>query len=118
MGLNVNQIKFPSEIPSVTSLKKLTGKDFDIDALLVAIVNSIKNEVKKVEQKQYKSLKKEYLNNLYRFYVPAMFVAGDEPAFLGKIIDVNHAGQLVVEDAQEKVCKFNLKEIKFADQLG
>lgn len=116
IGLNVNQTNFPVEIPYVTSLKKLSGTDFNIEDLLEEIIASIQKQVSKVTNKYYKELKEDYLNELYKFKVPAMFVDKNEKLFMGKIIDVNRAGQLVVEDENEKVRNFSLKEIKFADR--
>ena len=36
--------------------------------------------------------------------------------FLGKIIDISKEGRLVVELENEKIRKFDLKEIKFANR--
>ncbi|HKJ06078.1 MAG TPA: biotin--[acetyl-CoA-carboxylase] ligase [Flavobacteriaceae bacterium] len=116
IGLNVNQTKFPSNIPKVTSLKKLTNKNFNIDNLLEKIIFSIKQKVILVEKQEYKSLRKMYLQQLYKYQVPAMFCDKNNTPFMGKIIGVNHVGQLVVEDDKENARTFNLKEIKFADK--
>ena len=45
IGLNVNQLEFPTDIGNVTSLKKLTGINFNNDELLNEILNSIKKYI-------------------------------------------------------------------------
>jgi BirA family biotin operon repressor/biotin-[acetyl-CoA-carboxylase] ligase len=114
MGLNVNQEKFPATIGNVTSLKKLAGKSFDIDALIEAIVVSIQNFVGYIDRREFQKLKELYLKSLYKFQKPMMFEDAQGTIFLGKIVDVFEDGKLVVALENEKTRKFNLKEIKFA----
>jgi BirA family biotin operon repressor/biotin-[acetyl-CoA-carboxylase] ligase len=116
IGLNVNQEQFTATIGNVTSLKKVTGKSFDMDPLLEAIVSSIQNFVGYIDRKEFQKLKELYLKSLYKFQKPAMFVDDKGSVFLGKIVDVFEDGKLVVELPNEKTRKFNLKEIKFASR--
>lgn len=114
IGLNVNQEQFPAIIGNVISLKKLTGKSFDMDLLLESIVVSIQNFVGYIDRKEFQKLKELYLKSLYKFQKPAMFEDAQGTIFLGKIVDVFEDGKLVVELEYEKTRKFDLKEIKFA----
>jgi len=116
IGLNVNQEKFPSDIGNVTSLKKLTGKHFNSDELLSKVVNSIKKQIEFIENKDFDSLKRKYLLELYKINTPSMFEDDKGAIFLGKIITVDENGRLVIELENEKTRKFNLKEIKFASR--
>ncbi|MDO9039068.1 MAG: biotin--[acetyl-CoA-carboxylase] ligase [Lutibacter sp.] len=114
IGLNVNQVQFPSTIGKVTSLKKLMGISFDTESLLESIVISIQNFVDYIERKEFQKLKELYLKSLYKFQKPAMFEDDKGLIFLGKIVNICEDGKLVVELENEKTRKFNLKEIKFA----
>ena len=116
IGLNVNQLEFPTEIGNVTSLKKLTGINFNIDELLFKVVNSIKKHVNYIEMEDFDSLKKMYLAQLYKINTPSMFEDSKGVFFLGKIITVDENGRLVIELENEKTRNFNLKEIKFASR--
>ncbi len=116
IGLNVNQEQFPAVIGNATSLKNVTGIFFDTDMLLETIVTSIQNFMGYVERKEFKQLKKLYLESLYRFGKPAMFEDINGTIFLGKIVDVFEDGKLLVELGNEKTRKFNFKEIKFASR--
>jgi BirA family biotin operon repressor/biotin-[acetyl-CoA-carboxylase] ligase len=114
IGLNVNQEEFPVDIDNVTSLKKLSGINFNTDELLHKILISIKKYINFLENENFRELKKMYLAELYKINSPAMFVDNKGTIFLGKIITVDENGRLVIELENETTRKFNLKEIKFA----
>lgn len=116
IGVNVNQELFSNEIKNVTSLKKNSGHSIDKDALLEKIVASIKYFVGFVEKKQFQELKELYIDVLFKFNKPAMFIDNSGNQFLGKIIDISEDGRLEIELENEKTRKFNLKEIKFASR--
>lgn len=116
IGLNVNQKQFSSDVKNVTSLKKLTGAVFNKDEVLKKVVDSIKKYVQLIDQKDFDSLKKLYINELFKYNTPAMFEDKSGIKFLGKIVDVSEDGRLVIELEDEKTRKFNLKEIKFASR--
>ncbi len=114
IGLNVNQMDFPENIGSVTSLKNITGVNFEKDELLKNIIIAIKYYVGYVEKKEFEKLKKIYITFLYKYQKPTMFEDKKGLVFLGKIIDVSLEGKLVIELENETTRKFSLKEIKFA----
>ena len=115
IGLNVNQQEFPDFIESATSLKNLSGVDFNKDELLEQLVISIQSFVDLVDKKEFKELKKSYMDVLYKMNTPAMFEDKKGTIFLAKIIDINEDGKLVLELENNGIRKFNLKEIKFAN---
>jgi len=116
IGLNVNQEIFSNELENVTSLKIITGQTFNLDEVLLEIVNSIKRYVQFIEEKKLKELKKIYLKSLYKMNKPSMFKDKNNITFLGKIIDVDENGRLALKLENETIRKFNLKEIKFANR--
>ena len=116
IGLNVNQEVFSEEIENITSLKNISKKNIDRAVLLVEIVNSINYYVDFINRNEYDSLKRLYMEYLYKYKIPAMFVDKNEIIFLGKIVDVSFEGQLVIELENGTTRKFNLKEIKFASR--
>jgi BirA family biotin operon repressor/biotin-[acetyl-CoA-carboxylase] ligase len=116
IGLNVNQEVFSDAIENVTSLKNISKKNLDRDALLIEIINSINYYVDFIDRKEFDSLKVLYMKYLYKYKVPAMFTDKEGIVFLGKIVDVSFEGLLVIELENEKTRKFNLKEIKFASR--
>lgn len=114
IGINVHQKVFPKSIENVTSLKNISGNNYDMDELLGDLIKKIKFYVGYIEKKEFKTLKSLYINSLYNHNKPTMFKDKRGKVFLGKIIDISESGRLVVELENKKTCKFNLKEIKFA----
>ena len=116
IGLNVNQEIFPTNIGNVSSLKLLSGNEFETDELLVELINSLKKYLNLVAEEKFEELKEIYYSNLYKFNEEAEFIDNSEVKFTGKIISVGEDGRLEIETEHKKTRKFNLKEIKFASQ--
>ncbi|SFS73660.1 biotin--[acetyl-CoA-carboxylase] ligase [Lutibacter maritimus] len=116
IGLNVNQTNFSKEIEHVTSLKNISSVEIDKEKLLIDVVNSIEYFVEFIYRKEFLKLKEMYMNTLYKYKIPAMFVDKNNTVFMGKIVNISVEGQLVIELENEKTRKFNLKEIKFASR--
>ncbi len=116
IGLNVNQKVFPSSIKNVTSLKNITGINFNKEKVLEDIITSIKYYVSFIINNEFLKLKELYTNSLYKYEKPVMFEDEKGTIFLGKIVDIFEDGKLVVELENETIRKFSLKEIKFANR--
>ena len=114
IGLNVNQVSFPKHLEGVTSLSKIEKIPFDKENLMDELLHELKSQMHYFETEQFEMIKEEYLNFLFEFNKPRMFEITSGEQFLGKIIDVNSAGQLVIETEDKETRKFEIKEIKFA----
>ncbi len=114
IGINVNQEKFQDDLNKVSSLKNITGKSYNLDDLLIKVVNSIKARVIQVINKDYKNLELDYLNVLYKKNTPSMFKTTENVLFMGKIIGISSSGNLQVELEDETLKEFGIKEISFA----
>ena len=60
VGININQTQFDAALPNPTSLKLLTGKEFNRDALLEEIVQTGKEYYKKLQNCAFMELETEY----------------------------------------------------------
>lgn len=112
IGLNVNQTEFIN-LPNATSLKNTTNKDFDLDELLVNIIDNIKEKISLLSKKDFSTLESNYLENLYKFNRPSMFKDDKGSLFMGKIVGVSSEGKLEVELENESIASFGIKEIIF-----
>jgi len=115
VGLNVNQVQFPTNIGNVSSIKLLSGKNIKNDELLVKLIQSITKFMFFVKEMKFEHLKNLYLKNLYKFNEQVNFIDSTNEKFIGKIIGVEESGRLLVETNNKKIRKFSLKEIKFAN---
>lgn len=111
IGLNVNQLNFPKNIPNTTSLKKLTGKSLNRNRLRNKIVLSIQKQIVILKEGNIKILQEEYNQYLYKIGVPAMFKNLQKQTFLGKIIGVSELGMLQIKCADDSIQEYANKEI-------
>ncbi|MFT6700053.1 MAG: BirA family biotin operon repressor/biotin-[acetyl-CoA-carboxylase] ligase, partial [Porticoccaceae bacterium] len=114
IGLNVNQEKFPDSLKNVTSLKKITNKEFDLEVLLVEIIEKIEERLKMLSLKKYSNLETDYLNVLYKKNIPTMFKDSNDVLFMGKIIGISSLGYLQIELEDEIIKEFGIKEVSLA----
>ncbi len=113
IGVNVNQIKFPLELPNATSLKKVLKKSFNRSKLLEEFVVSIQKQLALIESKSFEELKFNYEKVLYKNKIPAMYKDLDGNPFIGKIIGVSNIGKLQIELENETIREFSVKEVSF-----
>lgn len=112
IGLNVNQTNF-NNMQNTSSLKNLTNRDFDLDVLLIKIVNSLKVYINLLNQNKFKEIDELYFNSLFKLGMPSMFKDALGEMFMGKILTVNKNGLLKVELQDESIKTFDLKELSF-----
>jgi len=113
VGLNVNQDVFPEGLDGATSVKQSLGKEVDKELLLQKLIKSLKKELSGCKKEKFSEIKSRYLSVLYKKNIPTMFKDSEDKIFIGKIVDVSIAGQLLVELEDENVKAFELKEIQF-----
>ena len=112
IGLNVNQLIFPDFFPSPVSLKKLTGKDHDLDLCLKQISVCLDKRYKELLSGHYAELRNEYTSSLYRMGEWHDFNTGSGP-LSGRIISVTDSGCLLIEDRRKHINEFKFKEVEF-----
>lgn len=110
IGLNVNQKSF-EQLLKASSLSIAADKDFDLDEILVATVDSLKNYTKEINDSR-EFQKAEYLSKLFRFGKPTAFRKSSENPFMASIYGVSENGklQLLLED--DSIQDFEIKELE------
>ena len=112
IGINVNQEKFPKELPQASSMKIISGKEFDLSSILQEIATAIQDYYLKFEAKESESIRKEYVAKLYLYQQAALFINMENKRFLGKIVGITPEGKLQIEQ-NKHVNSYNFKEIVF-----
>jgi len=112
IGLNVNQVNFPSNLKIATSLKCLKATEFDLDVLLNTILESLEKYLKMLDDNMTDVLFTGYQNILFGRDRKLQFEA-DKVRFSAVINGVNIKGQLLVTLKNGTVKTYNNKEIKF-----
>lgn len=111
IGLNVNQVNFDN-LPQATSLKTITGKNFQRDELLYSLVEELKDIPVQLHKLSLQSVLNDYKSKLYRFNQTSEFSLNGNPT-KGTIKNILADGKLIVSFGQDNnVQSFQYKGIK------
>jgi BirA family biotin operon repressor/biotin-[acetyl-CoA-carboxylase] ligase len=113
IGLNVNQTSFPDSLKKASSLKLLSGRDFELDKLLKSIVSKLKSKIEILNSKDFQILETEYLNVLHKKNIPTMFKNSQDVLFMGIICGISPEGKLQIALEDETIQEFGIKEVSF-----
>jgi BirA family biotin operon repressor/biotin-[acetyl-CoA-carboxylase] ligase len=114
LGLNVNQQTFRSDAPNPISLFNIIGRETSVSQLLQSILERF-NKVYELAYTNVALLRENYFNNL--LFNGKMRMYSDEGGeFIGKIVDVENDGHLIIEDIEGVKRRYAFKEVTF--QLG
>ncbi len=109
IGLNVNQLQFPSWVPNPTSLALLTGRQYDIEALLPMLL-----EVCRLRYEQIRAgvdPTQEYLSRLMNLGLPRRYRHGGQE-IEATVTGVDHFGRLLLTTADGTRLCCVMKEIE------
>lgn len=111
IGLNVNQENFEN-LPKAGSLLGITGRVFDKEAVMLAILENLRRNLSLLRTKEYERLWKSYDSCLFKKGIPMPFEANDGSHFMGIIQGVTPNGKLEVLLENDAVKTFDIKEVK------
>lgn len=112
IGLNVNQAEFEN-LPAATSLKKITGKSYDLSEVLLTFIGLMQEAFKQMPHTSYGSYLRQYEENLYLKGQPAPFELPDGERFVGTIRGVDPQGNLRLELKSGELRTYGFKEVRY-----
>ena len=112
IGLNINQIHFSSDAPNPVSLAQATGKDYNLEDCLSELLQCLDLRYQELIDSRFQKIDKEYENSLYQRNSWAAYSAEDNK-FEGKIRGVDEYGLLIMETRENRLLKFDYKEVTF-----
>lgn len=110
VGLNVNQTDF-GDLQQASSLKNVTGKNFDLTLLLEELIARFRWCFDWMEKNDTVVVRKAYEEALFRRDVPSTFEDRAGNRFVGIIRGVSSEGKLRVESETGPIQHFGLKEV-------
>jgi BirA family biotin operon repressor/biotin-[acetyl-CoA-carboxylase] ligase len=110
IGININQTNFEN-LPKGSSLAVIAKQEFDKQAVLVAIVQELKDAMI-VLKTNPDSLWREYLSLLFKKNIPVPFELPEGDRFMGIIQGVSDQGKLKILLENDAVVQYNIKEIQ------
>jgi BirA family biotin operon repressor/biotin-[acetyl-CoA-carboxylase] ligase len=111
IGLNVNQTQFDN-LPKASSLKSLTGTEFDRDLLLTKLIYELKNIPKEIDVNSAQNIINVYKRYLYGFNVVKEFKLPNAGLKTGKIKGVDLDGKLLIEFESGELNHFEHKAVQ------
>ena len=126
IGLNVNQTAFSESLPNPISMKMITGKDYDLEEILLAIgrqLSAISKEVNSQQSTvnghcvdpnfQFSIFNFQlYKSRLYRYHQWALYEHEGQIKEM-MIIGYDQFGRLVLKEKNDREVVCDLKEITF-----
>jgi len=112
IGLNVNQEHFPKELINATSLKILTGREYNLEQCLEELSKKLDARYKQLLYNRIIRIDDDYKSSLYRFNQFTEF-HDNRGLFEGKIISVTDSGRIQIEDRKGRIYEYGFKEVDF-----
>jgi BirA family transcriptional regulator, biotin operon repressor / biotin---[acetyl-CoA-carboxylase] ligase len=113
IGLNVNQLNFPSDLPNATSLALAFGQNLDLDMVADRLFECLERRYLQLKSGNRTAIKSEYEANLWRRSEHSRFVrSSDDQEFEGKILGVTELGLLQME-TESGIAEFEVKQLRF-----
>ena len=110
LGLNINQINFEN-LPKAASLALICKSTFDIDEILLKIIEKLEQNIQIWNQKAH-LFWSEYANKLFKKGIPMPFSDENQQNFMGIIQGVSPIGKLQILLEDDSVSEFEIKEIQ------
>ena len=112
VGININQTVFRSDAPNPSSLQLLTGKEYDREEVLSALLQHFQYFYSLLQEGQEDTIRQLYNQHLYRRegFHRYRDVRGE---FMAEIDDIEPTGHLRLRFEDGKVVRYELKEVQF-----
>jgi BirA family biotin operon repressor/biotin-[acetyl-CoA-carboxylase] ligase len=112
IGLNVNQLEFKSDAPNPSSLRQITGQEWDRSALLNDFMNRVQRYYGQLLRGEADDITQRYFLALYRTddHYPYSDKGGP---FMGRIRQVEDDGHLIMQDEAGTLRRYTFKEVKY-----
>jgi BirA family transcriptional regulator, biotin operon repressor / biotin---[acetyl-CoA-carboxylase] ligase len=112
IGININQTIFGEETNNATSLKILSGKEYNLQTMMERLCGFLEARYLQLKSNKRDLIDNAYLKRLYRLNEWKKYSANNEK-FEGRIISVSAIGRLQVELHTAEIREYDLKEIAF-----
>ncbi|MGQ9620448.1 MAG: biotin--[acetyl-CoA-carboxylase] ligase [Bacteroidales bacterium] len=112
IGININQEHFPRHLPNPTSLKLITGKEYNLDQCLNELATRLDARYKQLLYNRINRIEEDYKTSLYRFGQFTEF-SDNRGVFEGKIISVTDIGRIQIEDRKGRIYEYGFNEVDF-----
>ncbi|MCZ2102373.1 MAG: biotin--[acetyl-CoA-carboxylase] ligase [Chitinophagales bacterium] len=113
IGLNVNQMTFPSEIPNPISMAQITGQNYNLDDVFDLLCDHLEYYYMILNAKKHQHLSKLYHNHLYLLNQKAQYQEPNQAPYHGYIRGVDQLGKLMIENESGSIKSYMFKEVRY-----
>ena len=113
IGLNVNQMEFPVDLPNPTSMACEQGVVFDREEIIKRIIQNLDLLYRRLESGQKAEIEREYIDTMYHLGEPHTYVYPSGEEFVATIRGVRHSGELQLEHQDGIIREYAFKEVEF-----
>jgi BirA family biotin operon repressor/biotin-[acetyl-CoA-carboxylase] ligase len=110
IGININQTKFPEELPNPVSLKQITEKDHDPVQLAKTLCEQINEYLILLKKDGFDKVHDEYNQKLYK-RGQLIKLKKSNRSFEAKLKAVSSSGKLIVQHSMEE--EFGFEEVEW-----
>jgi BirA family biotin operon repressor/biotin-[acetyl-CoA-carboxylase] ligase len=112
IGLNINQREFVSDAPNPISLSLVTGAEYNLEESLSKLCLKLDARYNQLRNGEFRKINQDYLKILYRKDLWSTY-SDEYGDFEGRLLGIDHTGQLMIETRWGKVKKYQFKEAVF-----
>lgn len=111
IGININEERFPPQLPNPVSLKQITGHHYDVRQLTQELCTCLERRYRQLQPSQYARILAEYTGALFRLNEPARY-RNRQGDFRATIKGVKPDGRLLLQ-TDEQLLEALQGEIEF-----
>jgi len=111
IGLNVNQKEFDDKAPNAIAIIHFLDKEHELEKILIAIQKAIVHRMQQLENENPSQIYQEYLQNLMGWQIFRTYTLPNATSFEAKITGVSQDGKLILENKQQQIHEFAIKEV-------
>ncbi|MCC6690587.1 MAG: biotin--[acetyl-CoA-carboxylase] ligase [Bacteroidia bacterium] len=112
IGLNINQINFNPAITKASSLRLITGKQFDINTCINQLCTHFEPRYLQMKAEKHRLLNNDYHHALYRLNEIGNYKKNNS-VFNAILTGVSEEGKLTLKHADGKIANYDFKEVEF-----
>ena len=114
IGLNVNGLSFPDNLPNPISMQQITDENYILEGELLQLFKILNDDLKHNLGLNFDDLKIFYLQKMFRYNEFHWFRnTKTDKIFEGKIINIEEFGKIIILNIQNQTQSFDFKEIEF-----
>lgn len=113
IGLNVNQLIFPTDLPNPTSMATVTGCKFDRRAILERLLANLEMLYNQLRSGEDTTIQNRYIATMYRLNTTGLYALPSGEHFEATIRGVRSSGHLRLEHSDGTLHEYAFKEVEF-----